>query len=172
MRLYRTRIPVIASKIVSALISDRDIAVDRAHVEDVELDIRAIIEEYLRTEQKVVEKTREIMEKQGLSYSEFAKTKRQVAEQNNLVTGDEAFYWLAGQIVESFMIGSHVEDVYSPDNVLRRKIVTVFRDNLVDEAELDKEVRSRMKNLAEGTPEWKLEYNRVLKQVRQRRGLI
>ncbi len=172
MRLYRTRIPVIASKIASTLLSDHDIEVDRSRLEEVELDIRAILEEYLRTESKVVEKTRELMEARGLPYGEFAKTKRGIADQMKFVTGDDGLFWLAGQIIESFLIGDHVEEVYAPDHVMRRKIMQVFRENLVDEAELDTEVRSKMKHLDENTPEWKIEYNKVLKQVRQRRGLI
>lgn len=172
MRLYRSRIPVIASKIVSSLISDGDIAVERASVDDVELDIRAIVGEYLRQESQLLEETRETMEAKGLTYSDFAKTKRELAEEKKFPTGDDGLFWMAGQIIESFMISDHVEEVYVPDNILRRKIVNTFRDNMVNEADLDEEVRSKMRNLKEGTPEWQIEYNRVLRQVRQRRGLI
>lgn len=171
MRLYRSQAPAIASKIVSALVSDGDIEVDRANLREVELDVQAILEEYLRTEQRVLERTREIMEAEGLSYGEFGKTKQRVAEEMKFATRDDGLFWLAGQIIESFMISDHVEEVYSADNQMRRKIMTVFRKNLVDEAELDREVRSKMKNIEENTPEWKIEYKRVLKQVRQRRGL-
>lgn len=172
MRLYRSRIPVIASKVVASLISDGDIDVERTSVEDVELDIRAIVDEYLRQEQQLLEETREVMEARGSGYSEFAKTKRELAEQKKFPTGDDGLFWMAGQIIESFMISDHVDEVYAPDNLLRRKIVNVFRDNMVNEADLDKEVRAKMRNLKEGTPEWQIEYNRVLRQVRQRRGLI
>lgn len=172
MRLYRSQVPVIASKIVSSLISDGDIDVERTDIPEVELDIRAIMEEYLRGQAKLVEKTREIMEKQNLAYSEFAKTKRTLAEEQKFPVGDDALFWMAGQIIESFMISDHVAEVYAPDNLMRRKIISVFRNNMVDEAELDKEARSKMKNLDESSPEWKIEYQRVLKQVRQRRGLI
>ena len=38
--------------------------------------------------------------------------------------------------------------------------------------ELDKEARNRLKNLREGTPEWEIEYPRVVAALKRQKGLV
>ena len=64
MRLYRSQIPGIAEDIITTLQLDGDIVVENDDRSDAEQDIRAIMDEYLRQESRVVQETREHMEAQ------------------------------------------------------------------------------------------------------------
>ncbi|MCW5829003.1 MAG: DUF507 family protein [Deltaproteobacteria bacterium] len=171
MRLYRSRIPAIATKIVATLVADGDIEINRSRLDEVELDIKSVLDEYLRQENILLNAVRDHMEKHHLPYQEFGKIKKQLAEETNFPTGDDSFFWLANQIIESFMINESVEEVFAADNLLRRKIIQVFRENLVNDDDLEREARNRIKNISEDSPEWNLEFQKALKLVRERRGL-
>jgi hypothetical protein len=41
----------------------------------------------------------------------------------------------------------------------------------LEDAELDQEVRRRIKNLSEGTQAWDVEYARVMDQIKRKHGL-
>jgi len=171
MRLYRSRIPTIATKIVATLVADGDIEIDRSKLHEVELDIKSILDEYLHQESIIQNQVRDYMEKHHLPFQEFGKVKKEIAEQSNFHTGDDAFFWMANQIIESFMINKNVEEVFSADNAIRRKIIQVFRENLVNDEELEREARNRIKNIKEDSPEWAVEFQKALKLVKDRRGL-
>jgi hypothetical protein len=48
----------------------------------------------------------------------------------------------------------------------------VFHKHLIEEADLDKETRGRLKNIRPGSPQWDIEYKRVMTEVRRKRGLV
>ncbi len=171
MRLYRSKIPNIATRIVSKLISDGDLEIDSSMLVEVQQDIEAILKEYLRVEGEVITETKRLMAERELPYHEFGRMRREVAKQRDFASGDEGLAWCADQILRSFMIGDHVEEIWAEDRVMRKKMMDTFRDNLVDEEELDIEVRGRLKNIDEDDPKWKIEYERVMKLVKKRRGL-
>ncbi|HMK71829.1 MAG TPA: DUF507 family protein, partial [Myxococcaceae bacterium] len=58
MRIYPKVIPVIAREIVQLLMQDRDIEVEPMRIADAELDLSAIMREYLANEEKVNKATR------------------------------------------------------------------------------------------------------------------
>ena len=62
--------------------------------------------------------------------------------------------------------------VLSPDNVMRKRIVTILRKHMKIDEEVDREVRARLKHLQEGTRDWEIQYKRVVEQVRRNKGLI
>jgi len=51
-------------------------------------------------------------------------------------------------------------------------MMRLFRKHLVEEADLDREVRARLKNMRPGSDRWDIEYRRVLDDVRRKRGLV
>ena len=79
MKIYRNKIPKIAMDVISSLASAEEIEVSAENVPEAEIDIRAILEGYVRTEQQVVEEAKELMEQKGLAYHEFRRIKRMVA---------------------------------------------------------------------------------------------
>ena len=76
MRLYAGKIPVIAGEIVKALVDGEDLSVlDRG---ETELDVQAVLKEYLRLEREVTEKAKDLLQKRNLPYEHFGKIKRQM----------------------------------------------------------------------------------------------
>ena len=171
MRLYRSQIPRIAEDIIETLQLDGDIVVDPVHRKEAEEDLRAIMDEYLRQETRVVQETREHMERHQITYDQFGKVKAGFAEERAHPTGDDGIRWICGQILEGFMYSNHVDEVFGEDRVMKKTLMRLFRKHLIDEADLDREVRGRIKNMRPGTEKWDIEYRRVLDDVRRKRGL-
>ncbi len=172
MRLYRSQIPRISEDIIGTLQLDGDIVVDNADRAEAEQDIRAILDEYLRQESRVVQETREFMEVNQITYDQFGRVKSQFAEKRTHPTGDDGIRWIIGQVLENFMISRYVAEVFGEDRKMRKTLMRLFRKHLIEEADLDREVRSKLKNMRPGTEKWEIEYRRVMDDVRRKRGLV
>jgi hypothetical protein len=172
MRIYRGKIKPIAEEVVQKLVSEGDIEVPPEELLEVVLDVEAVIKEYLRMEEEIAGQARELIQKRGISYTEFGKIKRMMAEERGLETGDKALVWIANQILEILFATNRVEEIFSEDQVIRRKITLVFVSQLGIEEEVDREVRDKIKNLVEGSPEWEIEFQKLYRQIARRKGLI
>ena len=169
MRLYSGKIPAIAGELVRKLKDDGDIEVNDAH--EAQLDIEAVLKEYLRLDRELTEQAKDIMERRKLAYEQFGKLKRDLAEKRGFVIGEEAVGYIANQILEAFMHSRFVDEVYADDSELRKKVSVVLLKNMQVDADIDQEVRRRIKNLQEGTAMWEVEYQRVMENVRQKHKL-
>lgn len=173
MKIYKTKIAKIAMEIVSSLGSSGDIEILPEKVPELELDLRAIIDGWLRQDERVHEEAKDQMDKRGLPYSEFRSVKRAIAKRDNHATGDEGLDYIMGQMVDCIVnVSPNVEEVFAADHVMKRKIHDVFIRNTVDEDALDAEVRAKMKNLQEGTPNWEIEYQKQMREVKKKHGLV
>ena len=83
---------------------------------------------------------------------------------------DDGIDWIIDQLIEGFLVSANVEEVFADDPTLRRRIYDVMRKHLEDDNSVDLEVRGRLKHLQEGTPAWEIEYQKVLHEVRKKRG--
>lgn len=169
MKLYSGKIPIIASEIVRALI-DGDL-IETESADEVELDIAAVFKEYTRQDREYTEKAKDVCEQRGMSYSAYPKIKRQLAEQGGFAVGDDSLDYVMTQIIGSFMHSQFVEEVFGEDQDLKRVMRPVFKRHTEIDDDLDREARSKIKNLAEGTRDWEIEYARAMEQVRRRRQL-
>lgn len=170
MRLYSGKIPVIAAEIVKKLVDDGDI--ETSNPKEVDLDISAILNEYLKTERLVAEKAKDLMERRDLPYNQFGKIKRLVAEEQGFLMGEEGVSWMCNQILDFFMHQSKfVDEIYADDHVMRGKMKDVFRKHMMVDEELDHEVRERIRNLEEGSVAWEVEYKKVMEQMKRKHGL-
>ncbi len=169
MKLYAGKIPVIGAELIRSLIEDGDIAVvDRA---EAELDVQAVLKEYLRLDKEITEKAKDLLSKRNLPYEQFGKVKRAIAGEKGFGLGDDGLDWMTTQMIESFMQSPHIEEVFAEDSILRRKMTDILKKHMMVEEELDAEVRRRIKNLEEGTSTWEVEYQRALEQIKRNRGL-
>ncbi len=169
MRLYKTKIPNVAALIVERLIKDEDIEV--SNVEEANLDIEAVLNEFLRLDREITEEAKDHLERRGLSYSSFGRVKRDLAERRGVGAGEETLSWICNQVLETFMHSPHVEEVFSEDLIMRRKMKEILRNAMAVESELDEEVRKRIKNIKEGTDAWDIEYKHKMNQIRRKHGL-
>jgi uncharacterized protein len=169
MKLYTSKIPIIAAELIRSLVEAGDIEVN--DVPEAQLDIEAILKEYVRVDRELTDQAKDLLEQRKLSYGQFGKLKRGLAEEKGFATGEEATSYLASQILESFMQSRFVDEVYADDTVLRKKVKETLRKHMLVEDELDAEVRQRIKNLEEGTSAWDLEYKRAMEQIKRKHGL-
>ncbi len=172
MRLYPKLVPIIAREVIQRLTSDGDLEVEPIRVADAELDMSAIMREYLANEERVNQATREALERRGYDFSKFNQVKREMADVRGFKLGDEGIEFLINQMLEFLLISRNVEEVFSDDNAMRPKILQVMRKHLDVDDEIDREARGRLKHLQEGTSAFEIEYQKVLEQIRRARGLI
>ena len=169
MRLYSAKIPSVGTEIVKALVEAGDIEVDdRA---EAEMDVQAVLKEYIRVDREITEKAKDMLQKKNLPYEQFGKIKRALAGEKAFALGDEGLEWMTTQMLESFMQSPHIAEIFSDDNVMRKRMAGVLKKHMQVDDELDEEVRRRIKNLQEGTSTWEVEYGKVLDQLKRNRGL-
>lgn len=169
MRLYLGKIPVIAQDLIRKLKEDSDIEV--SDVAEAQLDIEAVLKEYVRLERELTEKAKDYMEARRLPYEQLPKIKRSLAEERDIGIGDESVSYISNQILEAFMHSRFVEEVYTDDVDLRKKVQTLLRKHMQVDSDVDREVRRRIKNLQEGTAAWEIEYQKVMEQLRRQHKL-
>ena len=172
MRLYPKVIPVISRETIQLLMQDGDIEVEPMRIADAEMDLSAIMREYLTNEARGTQATREALERRGYDYSKFNQVKREMADVRGFKMGDEGIEYVINQMIEFLLISRNVEEVFSADNILRQKIFAVMKKHLDVDEEIDREARARLKHLQEGTSAFDIEYNKTVEQIRRARGLI
>ncbi len=172
MRLYPKVIPAIAREVIQTLMNEGDIEVEPLRIADAEMDMAAIMREYLANEERVNQATREALDRRGYDHSRFNAVKREMADVRGFKMGEEGIEYVIGQMLEFLLISRNVEEVFSEDAPLRKKIFVIMKKHLDIDEEVDREVRSRLKHLQEGTANWDVEYQKVLEQIRRAKGLI
>src|SRR5437588_6464261 len=172
MRLYPKVIPIIAREAVQKLMQDGDVEVEAMRVADAEMDLSAIMREYLTNEERVNQATREALERRGYDYSKFSQVKREMADVRGFKMGDEGVDYIINQMIEFLLISRNVEEVFAEDHQIRKKIYQVFKKHLDVDEDIDREARARLKHLAEGPQAWEVEYQKTVEQIRRNKGLI
>lgn len=169
MKLYPAKVDTIAAEVITKLAQDSDI--DVSDQNEAQLDVAAVLKEYIRVDKELTERAKDILEIRGLPYSALGRTKRQLADQKDFGLGEDGITWICNQLVETFMQSRHVDEVYADDATLRRKIKDIVRKHMAVDEEIDQEVRQRIKNLQEGTAAWEVEYAKVMEQIKQKHGI-
>ena len=169
MRLYPGKIPAIAQDIIKKFRDDGDLEV--GNVQEAQLDVEAILKEYLRQDRELTEQAKDLMDKRGLPYGQFARTKSQMAEKKAFAVGDEVIPYLANQLLEVFMRSPNIDEVFTEDVELRKKVQVLLKKHLHVDEELDQEVRRRIKNLEEGTAAWEIEYQKKMEEAKRKHKL-
>ena len=170
MKLYRTKVDPLAKDIVGTLNAARDIEVSPGQVSEAELDVRAILDQYVKVEDEVWERSKDLVSQRNLPQGELGRVRRIVAEERKHKVGEEGIDWLIEQVIEGFLVSPNVEEVYSDDPTLRRRIFDVMKKHLDDDNAIEVEVKGRLKHLQEGTAAYEVEYQRVLQEVKKKRG--
>ena len=171
MRLYRKIIPKMSKEIISTLKNEGDVEIDDQKLEEAELDVAAILVEYCNAEDRLNQETKDTLTRRGLSAERFAQVKKGLAEARSHKTGEEGAEFVINQMLETLMHSRNIEEVFAEDHEMRKKITDTMRKYLGIDEEIDREARSRLKNLREGTAEWDVEYERIVGQLKRAKGL-
>jgi len=169
MRLHSAKVPEIAAQIVKSLVDAGDI--ESESPKEVELDVRSVLEQYIRDEQEVSDKAKDLVAARGLPQTELARVKKALADERKIKLGDDAVDYLLDQLVQMLMHSGNVDEVFAEDVELRRKMREPLRRQAALEEELQAEVRGRLKHVKEGTTMWEIEYRRMMEEIKRRKGL-
>ena len=172
MKLYRVKIAPIAHEVIQTLNDTALIEVDPEKRQEAELDLVAIMEEYLRRDTALREAVRENMSAHNIPYEQYGKVRSKMAEEWGHPTGDDVERFLSRQMVENFMISHFVTEVFADDKEIFKKILQILVKNDVDEGALRAEAQERIQNIPEGTVDYELALNRAMKEVKKRHGLL
>jgi hypothetical protein len=169
MRLYRGKVEVIAEDTLHTL-KEREL-IELENEAEARLDVESVLKEYLRLEREIVDDAKSRMEARGLGYSQLGKVKSQVSKERGAPSTDEVLPYLLEQIMNILFHSTNVAEIFADDVELRKAITPVLRKHMEVDSDLDREVRSKIKNLQEGTSDFDVEYARVMEQMKQRKGL-
>jgi hypothetical protein len=169
MRLYRGKVETIAEEILRTLKEAGDI--DLENEPEAKIDIESVLKEYLRLDKEIVEEAKNRMEVRGLGYSNLGRVKSQVAKERGGPGQDDILPYLLEQILNILFHSSNIAEIFAEDAELRKKVTPILRKHMDVENDLDREVRSKIKNLQEGTSDFEIEYSRVMDQIKQKRRL-
>lgn len=169
MLLPPNKVTDVAREMLQLLQSQGHIETDMPR--EVQLDLEAVLNTYLRTEQELVDRARQTLDSRGLSNRDFGRVLHTLAEQRGVKVGDEAIDYVLEQLLEMLLNSSNVEEIYAEDHELRRQLRIPLRKAGNTEEKVDKAVRQQIKHVEEGSPLWEIEYQRMMEDIRRRRGL-
>jgi len=169
MRLYKGKIPPIVDELLSALVKDGDVEVENQ--DEARLDLEAVLTEFVRRERQVMDDAKARMEREGMSYSMLGKMRSRVAREMAFPPQDEMLPYIIDQLLTMLFHSQNIAEVFAEDAALRKKMAPIIKRHTELESELDKEVRSKIKNLSEGTANFEIEYARVMEKMKQKKGL-
>src|SRR5690606_16730753 len=88
MRLHAAKVPQIASEMVKALVDAGDIEVES--LDEVRLDVESVLNQYIRDEQEISDRARDLAAQRGLPPKELGRLKKLVADERKVKIGDDA----------------------------------------------------------------------------------
>jgi len=154
---------------VKALTSGEAIECERP--EEVKLDIESVLNEYVRTEQTISERAKDLLAQRNLPPKDLGKIRRLLADQQNFKLGDDAIDYVLDQLLEMLMYSNNVDEIFAEDYELRRRMREPLRQEVVVEEQLEAQVRGRLRHVEEGGSLWEVEYRRMMEDIKRRKGL-
>jgi hypothetical protein len=169
MRLYSAKGPQVATEMVAGLVAEK--AIESEQLDEVALDIQSVLSQYVRDEQEVSDRAKDLAAARNLPPAEIGRMKRLVAEERGIKVGDDAIDYLLDQLLEILMHSHNVDEIFAEDVDLRRIMRVPLRKQVAEEESLVAEVRGRLKHVQEGTRLWEVEYRRMMEEIKRRKGV-
>ncbi len=94
-----------------------------------------------------------------------------MADKKGVAIGDDVVDYLLDQVVAMLMYSNAVDEVFVEDVDLRRRMAPILKREMAMDEQLEQETRARLKHMQEGTRSWEVEYQRVMEDIRRRKGL-
>ena len=166
MRLYEGQVTFVAKELLELLTDGEDLEVAPENLPEVEQDIESVLREFIRLDREIVHDARDRIAERG-GRGSIGREKRKIAKRMGLDIADDPVGYIIDQLIETFFHSHFVEEVYSLDRDMRRKMAPILKRHMSVEAELDKEVRDKIKNLEEGSQAWDIEYQKVMGNIKR-----
>jgi hypothetical protein len=169
MRLYSGKIGPIVDDLLRELTAQNDVELEDES--EVRMDLEAVLKEFVRRERQLIDESKDRMQREGLGYSKLGRMRQRVAKEMGFPQQDETLPYLIDQLLNMLFHSANVAEIYADDATLRKKMTPILRRHMEVETGLDAEVRSKIKNLQEGTAAFEVEYAKVMDQIKHKRGL-
>lgn len=182
MKLPAKLVDMVVENLVQELIDKRLVEPDNP--ENFKTKIKEIINNAIEEDKQLQEEAERLvgqhihlLESEDIRYkTAVMKVKEKLAEERNIhLEPEERLNQVANKIKKYIETDPEVE-IYEHPNYIRRVVVERLKAILREEREIDREVRQRIrsysKKILEGTPEWKILYNRIYEDALRRRGLL
>ena len=169
MRLHSAKVPQIASDMVKALLSDKDVESDSP--KEVGLDIASVLNQYIRDEQEVSDQAKDMLSARSLPQTDYNRIRKLVADERKIKLGEDAIDYLLDQLIEMLMHSANVDEIFAEDYVLRKKMRDPLRRQFAEDEEIEQQIRGQLKHVQEGSSVWEVEYRRMSEEIKRRKGL-
>jgi uncharacterized protein len=130
MRLQAKLVQSIAHDLIQTLVRDEDVEIEAARIPDSEMDMAAVMKEYLAAEEQVKAVTREALQQRGYDESRFDQVQREMAEVRGFKMGEEGIEYVVDQMIEFLLASRNVQEVYADDEALRKTIFDILKKHL------------------------------------------
>ncbi len=184
MKIPARLVERIVDKIVNDLIEKHYIEV--SDPEDFRKKVLEIINNAIEEEreieeeaEKLVEQHMHMIESEDIRYrTAVLKVKQKLAEERNIhLDPEERMNQVAHRIKRYIETEDpDIIEMFEHPNKIRRTIFEILKQLVREEREIDREVRERIKSyskkIVEGTPEWRVLYNKIYEDALKRRGLM
>ena len=172
MKLYKGKVWTIAQEVIQALTEKELIEVLPEMKNEAEIDLKAIMTDYLRRERRLRAEIKDYMASNKISYDRMGEILRMKSKEANHPLGDKVMPYLANQFLQMFLNSPSIDEVYGDDRDIKAEIFAVLKHHNVDERELREEAKSKLKHLHEDSMEFQILFPKALQEVRQKRGLL
>jgi hypothetical protein len=172
MKLYRAKIPAIAHDVIDALVRDGDIEIRPENRAEAERDLIAIMEEFVRRDSEFRERVKDYMASHQMSFDQQGEARKALSERYDHPSNDDVERFLGRQFCENLMISKFIDEVYSDDEPMRRKVIRVLVSHDVDERAIREEAAGKVRNVKEGTVEYEIALQNAMRDVKKRKGLL
>jgi hypothetical protein len=169
MRLYSGKIAPLSEELVKALADNHDIETESRR--EVAMDLESVFSNYLRLEREANDRAKELLAQRAMPQTELPRLRKLAADQKGIKIGEEMLDYLLDQLLEMLMHSGNVDEVYRQDHELRVRMRPILRRYLDMDAEIEGEVRGKLKHVQEGTRTWEVEYQRLMGEIQRRKGL-
>lgn len=168
MRLYKGQVAAVAQEIAKELTDSGDLEVEPANVSEVQMDIESVLKEYIRLDRELSTEARDIQSAEGGS---FGRIRSRLARRKNVDIVDDPIGYIIDQLIDIFFHSHFVNEVFAGDRDMRKKMKPILEKYMTVQEELDEEVRDKIKNLEEGSRDWEVEYEKVMKRLKRTKNL-
>lgn len=170
MRLYSGQVPTVARELCKLLTDEGDLEVTAQNMPEVEKDIESVLREFIRLDRELVEEARDRIASRG-GRGSIGREKEKIARHKGIDIAEDPVGYIINQLIETFFHSHFVDEVYSLDREMRRKMNPVLKRHMSVDDELDEEVRDKIKNLEEGSQAWEIEYEKVMGKLKRTKNL-
>ncbi len=127
--------------------------------------------------ERLVEEHLHLVKDEDIGYrTAVRKVKERLAEERNIHLDPVERMNQVAHRIKKYIETEPSVDYREHPNKIRRRVFEILKDIVREEKEIDKEVRQRIKSysrkIVEGTPEWRILYQRIYEDALKKRGLM